>query len=129
MKRIIIDLDGTLTMGVSRDYASATPNEDVIARLREYKQSGFEVAVYTSRNMRTYKDNLGRIIARTTPVIIDWLERHGVPFDELWVGKPWCGHDGFYVDDRAVRPREFVDLDYDAIRMLIGAGPEVSPDE
>jgi capsule biosynthesis phosphatase len=24
------------------------------------------------------------------------------------MGKPWPGHHGFYVDDRTVRPREFL---------------------
>ena len=37
-----------------------------------------------------------------------WLDEHGVPYDEIWMGKPWPGRDGFYVDDRTVRPREFL---------------------
>jgi capsule biosynthesis phosphatase len=58
---------------------------------------------------------------RTLPVIIEWLRRHDVPFDELHVGKPWCGTDGFYVDDRAVRPSEFATLDHSDILALLTA--------
>ncbi len=45
--------------------------------------------------MRTYEGNVGKINVNTLPIIIDWLERHNVPYDEIYVGKPWCGHDGF----------------------------------
>ena len=57
---------------------------------------------------------------RPTPeAVIDWLRRHDVPFDEIHVGKPWCGTEGFYVDDRAVRPSEFLSLSRGQIAALI----------
>jgi capsule biosynthesis phosphatase len=43
-----------------------------------------------------------------------------VPFDEVIVGKPWCGFDGFYVDDRSIRPKEFKDLSYEEVKKLLG---------
>ena len=51
---------------------------------------------------------------------MEWLQRHEVPFDEIYVGKPWCGHEGFYVDDKAIRPDEFAKLSYDQIKDLTG---------
>lgn len=56
-------------------------------------------------------------------MILDWLAAHDVPYDEVHVGKPWCGTEGFYVDDKAVRPSEFVALSYDQLRALIDAEP------
>jgi capsule biosynthesis phosphatase len=53
------------------------------------------------------------------PVLLDWLEKHEVPFDELQVGKPWCGFDGLYVDDRTVRPDEFCAMEYEELLSLI----------
>ncbi len=120
MKRIIIDLDDTLCTTVDGDYAHAQPVPEVVERLRWYRGQGFEIAINTSRNMRTYAGSVGKINVHTLPVIIEWLARHDVPYDELYVGKPWCGHDGFYVDDRAVRPDEFARLDYAQILQLIG---------
>ena len=122
-----MDLDGTLTIDQPEvPYSDKQPNVDVVRRLREYKKDGFEIVIATSRNMRTYANSVGKINAFTLPVIIAWLERHDIPYDEIHVGKPWCGHDGFYVDDRAVRPDEFSALGYDGVRALLGldkAGP------
>ena len=119
MKRIIIDLDETICSAEAGDYRNAAPMTEVIERLRSYHSQGFEIVIHTSRNMRTYAGAVGKINANTLPVIIEWLQRHAVPYDEILVGKPWCGHDGFYVDDRAVRPSEFASLDYNALRQLI----------
>ncbi|AGH37709.1 WcnH [Bibersteinia trehalosi USDA-ARS-USMARC-189] len=113
-----MDLDNTITLTENGDYQNAKPIEDVIKRLHEYKSQGFEIVISSSRNMRTYEGNIGKINVNTLPVIMDWLNRHNVPYDEIYIGKPWCGHDGFYVDDRALRPDEFVNLSYDEIRKL-----------
>jgi capsule biosynthesis phosphatase len=38
----------------------------------------------------------------------------------VFVGKPWCGHEGFYVDDKTVRPDEFATMSYSEIRTKLG---------
>ena len=119
MKQIIIDLDNTITIHSDKPYSEMTPNLDVISMLRHYKKQGFGIVIHTARNMRTYENNVGKIVANTVPVIIDWLARHDVPYDEIRVGKPWCGKGGFYVDDKAIRPDEFVNLGYDEILDII----------
>jgi len=121
MKRLVFDLDGVLALDdPALGYAERVPNLPVIARLRDYKAMGFEIVVCSARNMRTFAGQIGKINANTLPVIIDWLKRHDVPYDEIHVGKPWCGTEGFYVDDRAIRPGEFVDLSFEDIQVLIG---------
>ena len=125
MKRLVIDLDDTLTLADStKDYTDVAPRADVVARLRDYKDQGFEVVIHTARNMRTYEGNVGKITVHTLPVITEWLTRHDIPFDEIWVGKPWCGREGFYVDDKAVRPDEFARLSYDQICALVNITPK-----
>lgn len=119
MKRLIIDLDDTICKTTSGDYTNAVPITKMIEKISEYKAAGFEIAIHTSRNVRTYEGNIGKISAHTLPVIIDWLRRHGVPYDEIYVGKPWCGHEGFYIDDRAVRPSEFLNNSHAEILMLL----------
>jgi len=119
MKRLIFDLDGTICYAKKGDYANANPNVKVIDRLKIYKKNGFEIVISTSRNIRTYDGNLGKINANTLPIIIKWLDKHNVPYDEIYVGKPWCGFEGFYIDDKAIRPEEFVNMDYDVIKNLI----------
>lgn len=122
MKRLVMDLDGTITRDDPvRSYADKEPDAAVVTRMREYKAQGFEIIIYSARNMRTYDNSVGKIMAHTLPVIIEWLNRHDIPYDEIHVGKPWCGLEGFYVDDRAIRPNEFKSLTSEQIRSLISS--------
>ncbi|MDP3489412.1 MAG: capsular biosynthesis protein [Phenylobacterium sp.] len=125
MKRLVFDLDGTLSLdepGVP--YGERRPNCTVVDQLRAYRAMGFEIIICTARNMRTHGGQIGKINALTLPVVLEWLSRHDIPYDEVHVGKPWCGTDGFYVDDKAVRPSEFVALTYDEIRSLLARETE-----
>lgn len=119
VKRLILDLDDTLSLTKDGKYHDSKPIESVLETVRFYKKQGFEIVFSTSRNMRTYEGNIGKINANTLPVIIDWLDKHNVPYDEIYVGKPWCGFEGFYVDDKAIRPSEFVNLSYSEIMELL----------
>lgn len=124
MKRLVLDLDGTITRDdPNRSYTEKEPDPEVVAQIRTYRDMGFTIVIYSARNMQTYRESIGRINAHTLPVIIDWLRRHDVPYDEIHVGKPWCGHDGFYVDDRAVRPSEFVSMSLLQLQALVGRAP------
>lgn len=122
-KKIIIDLDETISSKIEgKGYDAARPRNNVIEQMRQYRELGFEICIFTSRNMRTYNGNIGKINAHTLPVIIEWLSKNNVPYDEIVVGKPWCGHDGFYVDDKAIRPSEFVKLSPEEIDVLLKNG-------
>jgi capsule biosynthesis phosphatase len=119
MRRIIMDLDDTICSTRDGKYAESTPNPEVIQRLHEYRQMGFQIAISTSRNMRSFQGNVGKITAVTLPIIVEWLDRNNVPYDEIYVGKPWCGTEGFYVDDKAIRPDEFANMSYEEIKSLL----------
>lgn len=116
MKKIIIDIDMTLTKGKGPGgYEDALVNKDLVVKLKEYKEQGFMIVLNTSRNMNFYNNNIGLINKNTLPILIKWLEVNSIPYDEIYVGKPWCGHEGFYVDDKAIRPSEFINYSYDEI--------------
>mgnify|MGYP002018564363 FL=1 len=121
-----MDLDDTITRTTNGDYANSKPIESVIEKLREYQALGFQIVISTARNMRTHKNNIGKINIHTLPNIISWLDKHKVPYDEIIVGKPWCGFEGFYVDDKAIRPSEFVNNSYDEIIELINNEKELT---
>ena len=125
MKRLVLDLDNTLTIESNLPYAEKLPNYAVVEQCREYKRMGFEIIIFTARNMRTYNANNGKIAAKTLPVIIDWLDKNAVPYDEIFIGKPWCGCEGFYVDDKAIRPSEFVALSHEEILELISRESQI----
>jgi capsule biosynthesis phosphatase len=120
-KVIVIDIDGTLTLGIKNDesYATVRVSELLKQRLIDLKAKEYWIILYTSRNMRTHGGNIGQIMKHTAPTLINWLAANDIPYDELHFGKPWCGHDGFYVDDRAIRPREFVEKSMEELHTLI----------
>ena len=118
-KRIIVDLDNTVSLTINGDYVHSKPIDPTIEALRKYKADGFEIVIFSSRNMRTYEANVGKINIYTLPNIIRWLDENQVPYDEVLVGKPWCGFNGFYVDDSAVRPSEFHRLSFEEISQLL----------
>lgn len=118
-KSLIIDLDGTLTIESNLPYADKHPNLPLIKKLKFYKKQGFKIVIFTSRAMRTFDGDMKQIKANALPEIIAWLDKHKIPYNEVIVGKPWCGMNGFYVDDRAIRPSEFVDLDFTQITQLL----------
>lgn len=125
-KALVVDVDGTLcpVKGAGETYADMPPNREMIERLREYRAAGFRIIICSSRNMRTYSGNIGEINKHTLPVLIAWLDRNGVPFDEIHMGKPWAGSTGFYVDDRAIRPDEFLDCDLATLERKVAEGRE-----
>lgn len=120
MKKLIVDIDMTLTKGKGENgYEDAIVNRDLLEKIREYKALGFTIVLNTSRNMNSFNNNVGLINKNTLPVIIKWLEENEIPYDEIYVGKPWCGHEGFYIDDKAIRPSEFINMSYDEIIELL----------
>ena len=120
MKNLIIDLDGTITIdNKDKDYFEKDVNIKVVKKLYEYQKLGFKIVIFTARNMNTHKGDLKKISKYTLPVIQEWLTSNKIPHDEIIVGKPWCGFDGFYVDDKSIRPDEFSNLSYEHIKKLI----------
>jgi len=118
-RRLIVDLDNTITVTINGDYVHSKAIQETIDLLKKYKNEGFEIVINSSRNMRTYEANVGKINVYTLPNIVNWLNQHEVPYDELYIGKPWCGFDGFYIDDRAIRPSEFHKMSFEEITDLL----------
>lgn len=118
---IVFDIDGTICplKGEDQSYDALEPHPEMIERLKEYRAEGFYIILSTSRNMNTHSGNMGLLIAKTAKLLLAWLDRHEIPYDELHVGKPWPGRGGFYVDDKAIRPDEFLRLDYEEILHLV----------
>ncbi len=105
-----MDIDGTLCPIKKKDekYEDLRPYTAIVDKIREYKNEGAKIVLFTSRNMNSYQGNIGLINANTAKILLKWLEKWEIPYDEIIYGKPWPGHEGFYVDDRAVRPDEFL---------------------
>lgn len=122
-KVLVLDIDGTICpiKKKGQSYADLEPIPEMLKKVLDYKANGFEIIFFTSRNMRTHQGNVGKINATTLKTIIAWLDKFEIPYDEIHIGKPWAGKKGFYVDDRAVRPSEFLNHSYEEIRKMTGS--------
>ena len=118
---LIFDIDNTICTTENGDYANSAPNLSIVELIRLRKDEGFYIVLFTSRNMRSYDGSIGKINKFTVPVLVDWLFKHEIPYDELIVGKPWPGPDGYYIDDRSIRPSEFLTLSHKQILSLLDA--------
>lgn len=117
---LIFDLDGTLCpiKDVTEEYAELVPNYDMVEKMRRYARNGAKITIFTSRGMRTYGNDVAKIQAKVVPIIREWLKKWQIPCDDLIVGKPWAGENGLYIDDRTVRPDEFLEYDYDDLARI-----------
>lgn len=117
---LIFDVDGTLCPIKSKDekYENLIPSQEMVEKLRYYKENGAKIVLFSSRNMNSYGGNLGLINANTSVIMQDWLKKWNIPYDEIFFGKPWPGHRGLYIDDRAVRPDEFLKYSYDELENI-----------
>ena len=112
---IVVDLDNTLTIDDKElSYAHKKPRRDVIKQLRAYKERGFRIIIHTARNMQTQHNDEAMVIGNIGAVTIAWLAKHKVPYDGLRFGKPYA-RDGFYVDDKGIRPQEFLQHTFDEL--------------
>lgn len=119
-KRVVFDIDGVICKkNTGLDYADRVPHPDILEKLREYDKRGYYIILYTARNMNTHEGRIGRINADTAKILLQWLDEHNVPHDEIHYGKPWCGHEGFYVDDKAIRPSELLNNTTEEIQEIL----------
>jgi capsule biosynthesis phosphatase len=130
-KSIVMDVDGTICpiKRAEENYADLQPYPEIVERMRKYKSEGFHIILQSSRNMNTYDGNIGLITAHTAKTLLAWLDRHAIPYDELHLGKPWPGFDGFYVDDKTVRPAEFLAMSYEEVLKVIESDKPGSPEK
>jgi capsule biosynthesis phosphatase len=99
--RFCIDLDGTICTVKTKEqsYHDVHPLPGAVEYLNKLKSEGHYIIINTARNMLTYNDSLGKIIANQAPIVIEWLKKYNIPYDELLFGKPYAD---FYIDDKSV---------------------------
>lgn len=113
----IFDIDGTICpiKKNGEEYKDLVPYGNIIDKIRFYHENGAKIVLFTSRNMNSYNGNIGLINKNTARVLLNWLDKWEIPYDEIIYGKPWPGRKGFYVDDRTIRPDEFLEYNLDQL--------------
>jgi capsule biosynthesis phosphatase len=102
MARICLDLDGVIAelKKPGQTYRTLDPVPGAVEKLRAFKAAGHYLIIQTARHMKTCGANVGLVNARIAKDTLDWLEDHGIPYDEIYFGKPWAQ---IYIDDNGFR--------------------------
>lgn len=118
MAIICVDLDGVVACfkNEGQSYRDVEPVPGSVAKLRSLKSHGHRIILYTARHMKTCQGNVGLVVARVGQITLDWLQRHNIPYDEIYFGKPWAD---VYIDDNALRFRNWDDIDEDGSNLPI----------
>lgn len=99
--RILIDLDGTICQlkKAGQDYGEVLPVPGAVEKIKLLKEQGHSIIIYTARHMKTCAGDVGQVIAKIGKKTLDWLDRNGVVYDEIYFGKPYAD---VYIDDLAL---------------------------
>jgi capsule biosynthesis phosphatase len=100
--RICLDLDGVIAelKKPGETYPEVKPVDGAIAKIQSLRRAGHYIIIQTARHMKTCGANTGLVNARIAKDTLEWLEKHEVPFDEIYFGKPWAQ---IYIDDNGFR--------------------------
>lgn len=100
--RICIDLDGTICTikKPNQTYEDVEPLVGAVEKLQSWKQQGHYIIIATARHMKTCNGNVGLVLAKQGKTLFDWLDKHKIPYDEVWFGKPLAD---CYIDDKAIK--------------------------
>jgi capsule biosynthesis phosphatase len=100
--RFCFDLDNTLVTypKIKSDYTTVEPIKENIEFLKFLKSLGHTIIVYTARRMRTHNGDVGKVTKDIGIITLNTLNDLGIPYDEIYFGKPYAN---YYIDDLAVR--------------------------
>ena len=106
---LIIDLDNTLTHeDAEHNYSQKIVNKSIAISIKNAISLGYESKIFSARNMRSFNGDLNKIESITRPIAEAWLKENNIDYDELILGKPWCGYNGWYLDDKNISIEEFI---------------------
>ena len=110
-KRIVCDIDDTISFCDNRDWKNAKPNSPVIQKLKSMHDDGWEIYLHTARGSLSAK-NPKDAEEKYSKTITKWMHNHRVPYNKLIFGKPLGA---YYVDDKAITPDDFVSLEIEQL--------------
>jgi len=112
-KRIIVDFDDTIAITTTRDWDNAEPIWPTINKMNNLYDKGWEVWIVTARGQLSCKGDFKKADKKYRAIIEEWLNKHSVKYHILSFEKRLAS---YYIDDKAMLPGEFVDLDIREIK-------------
>ena len=99
-KHVVIDIDGVICQSHHGDYANADPLKYGVSQVNKLVEQGYYVILFTARYGDRELGCLPRQYQRGFKELVDWLEKQGVMYHEVRLGKPPAI---LYIDDKAAR--------------------------
>lgn len=124
-RTIVVDVDDTISTHTDRDYVNAIPHLEIISKLNNLYDQGWNIIYFTARGQVSCSGDLELIEQTKGPTLRAWLKKHGVKYHELRFGKPVAV---YYIDDKAIRPDEFMNINFKKLYGGSGAHIEVIGD-
>jgi len=112
-KRIIVDFDDTIATTTTRDWDKAIPHWDVINKMNNLYDKGWEVWIVTARGQLSCNGDFQKADKKYREIIEEWLANHSVKYHKLSFEKRLAS---YYIDDKALLPEDFVDLEIREIK-------------
>lgn len=107
-RRIVCDIDDTISFTSDRNWENSSPNIEVIKKINYLYDIGWEIYLVTARGQVSCGGDFIKADKKYRKVIESWLNKHGVKYHILSFQK-FLG--AYYIDDKALSPKDFVDLE------------------
>jgi capsule biosynthesis phosphatase len=112
-KTIVCDFDDTIATTITRDWSTAIPHLNVINKINSLYDKGWQIIIVTARGQLSCKGDWKKADKKYRKIIEEWLANHSVKYHELKFEKYLAS---YYIDDKAILPEDFVDLDIREIK-------------
>ncbi|MBQ6533622.1 MAG: HAD hydrolase family protein [Opitutales bacterium] len=108
--RICIDLDGTICeiRRAGETYADVAVKAGAAEKIKALHDAGHTIVINTARNMGSTGHNVGLALKNVGQTTFEWLEKHGIVYDEIFFGKP---NADITIDDRVLRFSDWSKID------------------
>lgn len=112
-RRIICDIDDTISFTTDRNWEQATPNVPLIDKLNKLYDNGWEICYYTARGCLSFNGDRLAAEKHYRPIIIKWFKNNNVKYTLLSFNKPLGT---YYIDDKSQTPDDFLNLKIEKIK-------------
>jgi capsule biosynthesis phosphatase len=118
------DIDNTICERKlnGKTYSDVEPFPEALETIKWLKSEGHTIILHTARHMKTCDGNQGKILGIQGKILFDWLEKHQIPYDEIWWTKP---HADMFIDDAVYQHVDW-DSTKEAIKNRIKKGPRTA---
>ena len=112
-KTIVCDFDDTIATTITRDWSTAIPHLNVINKINSLYDKGWQIIIVTARGQLSCKGDWTKADKKYRKIIEEWLANHSVKYHKLKFEKYLAS---YYIDDKAMLPEEFVNLEIREIK-------------